>query len=348
MGDGKFWEVSRRPFIIPVFLPQAGCPHRCVFCNQRAVTRENRPVPSPGQLRFIIHSFLQFPAAARKNIQVAFYGGNFLGLEKNKLEALLGEAAGFVRAGHVDSIRFSTRPDTITAGRLERLRDYPVSTIELGAQSMDDRVLNISGRCHTASDTVAAVHLLKKENYQVGLQMMVGLPGDDEATALRTGRQIADLSPDFVRIYPTVVLENSRLGQWYKQGRYVPIPLEKCVTMVKKLYLIFQGEKIPVIRMGLQSTGGDENQTAILAGPYHPAFGHMVHSEIFLDMAVSSLTAGSFFQDTVVIKVHPRSISKMRGLKNRNIEILKDKFHIRTLTVLSDPSMPIDQLRIAG
>ncbi len=152
---------------------------------------------------------------------------------------MLNESAKFVESGKVGSIRFSTRPDTITNERLDILKEYPVSTIELGVQSMDDRVLTMAKRGHTSSDTVKAVAVLKERGYEIGLQMMVGLPGDDEATSLATGRRIADLAPDFVRIYPAVVLKNSLLAKWYKEGKYTPLSLEPCVTLVKKLHLLF-------------------------------------------------------------------------------------------------------------
>ena len=277
-------QGNERPFIIPVFLPNSGCLHRCAFCNQTSITGVKQDTILPEKLRSVINEFLQWKGKFRNNVQISFYGGNFLGLKEKYLKTLLNESAKFVESGKVGSIRFSTRPDTITNERLDILKEYPVSTIELGVQSMDDRVLTMAKRGHTSSDTVKAVAVLKERGYEIGLQMMVGLPGDDEATSLATGRRIADLAPDFVRIYPAVVLKNSLLAKWYKEGKYTPLSLEPCVTLVKKLHLLFDEKKIPVIRMGLQASADLENGTTILAGPYHPAFGHLVYSEIFLDM----------------------------------------------------------------
>ena len=340
-----------RPFIVPVFLPNLGCPHQCAFCNQTLITSVKQNAVSPEKLRFLINEFLQFQGPSRNTVQISFYGGNFLGLPEQLIKTLLNESTKFVESGQVDSIRFSTRPDTISDERLNILKEYPVSTIELGVQSMDDRVLAMAKRGHSSSDTVNAVGLLKKRGYAIGLQMMVGLPGDDEATSLATGRRIADLAPDCVRIYPTVVLQNSLLARWYKEGKYTPLSLEPCVTLVKKLYLLFCEKKIPVIRMGLQASEDLEKGTTILAGPYHPAFGHLVYSEIFLDMVESHLGSDQKIAKTspvtLSIKVHPQSISKMRGLKNKNIEILKSKFHTESIAIVPDQSVAINACSIS-
>lgn len=343
-----------KPFIVPVFIPHAGCPHQCVFCNQKAITSVDSQNLSPKDLRNIITSFLKFKGGSRNEVQISFYGGTFLGLETDYIKLLMNEATQFVNAGEVDSIRFSTRPDTIDEKRLNLLSAFPVSTIELGVQSMDDSVLTMSGRGHTALDTEKAVKLLKERNYKIGLQMMAGLPGDNARKALTSARRIAKLNPDFVRIYPTVVLEGSPLAQWHAKGIYSPLPLEQCVKLVKELYLLFCSNKITVIRMGLQASEDFKNDSRILAGPYHPAFGHMIFSQIFLDMAVSILETDSAFglpaeapsRHGLAIHVHPRSISKMRGLKNSNIKILKEKFGIAAVDVVADVSLATDMIRI--
>ncbi len=341
---------SLRPdkyFIIPVFLPHYGCPHQCAFCNQKTITGTKHDVLSPEKLRLQINNFLKFKGQKAFEVQIAFYGGNFLGTEESYMKMLLNEAAKFIKNGSVDSIRFSTRPDTIVKHRLDLLKDYPVSTIEIGVQSMNDRVLLLSNRGHTADDSKKAVTLLKERDYLVGLQMMVGLPGDDEPTSLATGDAIADLAPDFVRIYPTVVIAGSPLAKWYKQGTYKPLSIDKSVSVVKKLYLLFKEKNIPVIRMGLQAGKELDQGTSVLAGPYHPAFGHMVFSEIFLDMAVKALKAETSLNKTVTINVHPKNISKMRGLKNKNLNILKNNFNLHQINIIPDQTMEKDRLSVS-
>lgn len=335
-----------RPFIIPIFLTHVGCPHRCAFCNQTAITGVKQDVLSPEKLYLKINEFLNFSGRQRRPIQIAFYGGNFLGLEKDTIHCLLYEATKFVTNGRVDSIRFSTRPDTISYEQLDILSNYPISTVEIGVQSMDDHVLDLANRGHNSLDTKKAIVLLKERNYEIGLQMMVGLPGDDETKSETTARKLVDLSPDFIRIYPTVVLANSRLAQWYQNGTYTPWSLERSVTLVKNLYLMFRKRKIPVIRMGLQASKDLENGATIVAGPYHPAFGHLVFSEIFLDMATDIMEAERLSHKSITIKVHPRSIPKMRGLKNKNVEALKRKFHLNSLKIVPDFDITEDRLTI--
>ncbi|MDH3356640.1 MAG: hypothetical protein OEM06_04185, partial [Desulfobacteraceae bacterium] len=226
------------------------------------------------------------------------------------------------------------------------IKTYAVTTVEIGVQSMDDRVLATVKRGHSASDTQRAVALLKDRHYQIGLQMMVGLPEEDEASSLFTADRIGELEPDFVRIYPTIVLKNSLLARWHENGMYRPWSLERSVAHVKTLYLFFKKKNVPVIRMGLQASEDLDSGAAVLAGPYHPAFGHMVHSEIFLDIATKIMAHKSVSHDTVTIKVHPKSISKMRGMKNSNVETLKRRFRLQTLKILPDATLAEDQLTV--
>jgi histone acetyltransferase (RNA polymerase elongator complex component) len=337
-------EKKNTPFVIPIFLPHVGCTHQCIYCNQTAITGVKHKSLTPGKFRAQLTEFLEFKGKNRNSIQVAFYGGNFLGLEKDYIRLLLNESSKFVQDKQVDSIRFSTRPDTISKKQLDFIKDYPVSTVEIGAQSMDDRVLALSKRGHTALDTQKAVSLLRDRGYEIGVQMMVGLPGDNERKSIKSAEKIAALSPDFVRIYPTVVLENSRLAKLFRNGEYLPWSLERSVSIVKNLYLYLQNQKIQVVRMGLQVSENIINKGIILAGPYHPAFGHMVYSEIFLDMAITLFEADRRFSKTITLNVHPRSIPKMRGYKNKNVEYLKRKFQIQSLKIIPDPTLSEDKL----
>lgn len=340
-------KIQNRPLVIPVFIPHTGCPHQCAFCNQMSITGEKSRLPSARQLEKQIETFLSYRKGHRTEVQVAFYGGNFLGLKHETILRLLTETTRFVKDGRVDGIRFSTRPDTVDIARLDIIRDFPVKTIELGVQSMDDRVLALAERGHTVKDTRNAFSLLHEHNYEIGAQMMVGLPGDTRNLAIDTGCCIAALKPAFVRIYPTVVLAGSRLARWYKTGKYAPLSLDDCITLVKELYTAFHRQNIPVIRMGLQASEDLDREATVLAGPYHPAFGHLVYSEIFLDRATALLEHTSHGDNpTVTLAVHPHDISRMRGLKNKNLEILKKKFDIVKINVLPDPDMEKDHVGI--
>ncbi|CAN2041588.1 Radical SAM core domain-containing protein [Candidatus Magnetomoraceae bacterium gMMP-15] len=333
-----------RPFIVPVFLPQTGCPHQCAFCNQRVITGENNPKPSLENISNQIKRFLSYRSPSRTWSQISFYGGNFLGLPLNYMQQLLELAQDFVDKGKVQSLRFSTRPDTITKPRLNILKKYSVETIELGVQSMNDYVLSCSKRGHSSEDTVQAVSLLKKYNYNIGLQLMIGLPGENQSSHLETGRKIAELKPDFVRIYPAIVLKGSILAKWYKEGKYTPLSLDSAVTQAKELYLIFNKNNIPVIRMGLQPSESLD-QNSILAGPFHPSFGHLIYSEIFLDKAGSILSKKACY--SAVLRVHPRSISKMLGLNKMNIKKLEQKFNLKSIQVIGDSRLSEDNVEVS-
>jgi histone acetyltransferase (RNA polymerase elongator complex component) len=220
-----------------------------------------------------------------------------------------------------------------------------VATIELGVQSMDDGVLRVSNRGHRASDTIRALSILRERGYETGVQMMTGLPGSTPETDLGTAETLAELRPDFARIYPTVVIDGSPLARMYRDGVYVPPDLTATVSLVKFLYLTFTKKGVRVIRMGLQATEELDNGCSILAGPYHPSFGHMVFSEIFLDLARILLKDKLIREGTVksvVFFVHPKNISTIRGLKSRNIDVLKSKFLLDTLHIETDDTLARD------
>jgi histone acetyltransferase (RNA polymerase elongator complex component) len=303
-------------------------------------------MPSKEDIAADISRFLTYRQPHHQAPQISFYGGTFLGIGKEKILAFLGVATRFVTCGQAAGIRFSTRPETITTAMLDLIQRFPVKTIELGVQSMDDGVLRLSRRGHTALDAHRAVHLLKERGYAIGLQMMTGLPGQDIASAMKTAFEIAGLFPDFVRIYPTLVLKNSLLERWYQSGTYEPLALDAAVSQVKKLYGFFREKQIPVIRMGLQASESLDFEGTVVAGPYHPAFGHLVHSEIFFDKAVEKLTAETTPIHKTVFFVHPGSISKMRGLKNANIKRLKTRFQIDSVELVPDASVSEETLRV--
>ena len=199
-----------------------------------------------------------------------------------------------------------------------------------------------------ALNTIEAVQLLQDYDYEIGVQLMVGLPGDSARRLRASAQKVARLKPDFIRIYPTVVLSGSPLATGYQKGDYVPLSLAEAVGQVKELYLLFKSQNIRIIRMGLQASADLENGSTVLAGPYHPAFGHLVYSEIFLDKATAAIRRVNPNGDGVSLHVHPRSVSKMRGLKNENLKKLRDKFHFQSIEIIPDASLKEDQLKIKG
>ncbi|MDZ7833334.1 MAG: radical SAM protein [Desulfobacterales bacterium] len=328
-----------KPFIIPIFLPHAGCPHRCVFCNQTAITGNNEPFPSAEGLRGEIDRLMPYKGKNRGKTEISFFGGNFLGLPPEKIRMCLDVAAAYADSQMIDSIRCSTRPDTITPETLKQIAPFPVRTIEIGVQSMAENVLALSRRGHDAAAVRQAMALLKQAGYQTGIQVMIGLPGDNAVAAALTAREIVEMAPDFVRIYPTLVIKGSPLARWYREKRYTPLSLAACVARLKQLYHLFTKNQIKVIRMGLQATEGLSADN-VIAGPYHPALGHMVLSTIMLDQATHQLQHISLPRHHINLRIHPKSISRMQGLNKQNLTVLKDAFDLTRICLLPDPEMP--------
>ncbi len=258
----------------------------------------------------------------------------------------LAEAAAFVQDGLVGGIRFSTRPDTVDFKRLGWLKDYPIAAVELGIQSMNNEVLRLSNRGHSVQDSQEAVKLLKEKDCRIGLQLMVGLPGDTEDRAVNSARQAAALSPDFVRLYPTAVLKDSPLAGLFKLGKYQPLSLQEAITITKKMFLIFASCSIPVIRMGLQASPELDSETSVLAGPHHPAFGHLVYAELFLDKARALLQKDKTGPKSITFRIHPRSRSRLQGLYSQNLQILQKEFGLNAISIRTEDSLPENELEV--
>jgi len=315
------------PLIIPVFIPHSGCPHQCSFCNQSIITSQKNPFPDPKEIETTIQQYLAYKGK-RSRVELAFFGGNFLGLFSRDIVRLLEQIRPYIENQTIHGIRCSTRPDTITEQRLDLVQPYGVSLVELGIQSMDDRVLKKANRGHTSADSVHAVALLKDRGIQVGAQVMAGLPGDTRSKLLQSTRQVAALGPDVARIYPLMVLQGSLLARLYKKGKYTPLSLDNGIQLVKEMYQIFEQANVTVIRMGLQASEMMEDQNMVLAGPWHPAFGHLVLSALFYDHVCEKIETSvmAVRQNRVVLIVHPRSESRLRGDKNQNLEKLGKQY----------------------
>ncbi len=324
-----------KPLIIPIFLPNLGCRERCVFCNQRTVAPE---VPSPAEVRESIRSSLsRFPSDRRRERQIAFYGGSFTAIPKEDQSAYLKEGHSFLSSGRIDSIRVSTRPDALDEEVLSLLKKYGVKTVELGAQSMIDEVLLLSRRGHSSKDTVSAVSQLKHWGFEVGIHVMIGLPGDSFDSFFETLDQVIRLNPDFLRIHPTLVLKEAPIEALWTEGKYSPLTLEEAIRWLKRGLLKLEKVPIPVARIGLQLTKDLEH--CILAGPCHPALRQLVDSEIYFDMAVRLLDTHQNERDPCFI-CHPGEISSVRGQKNGNILRLKKRFGIDQIHVQGKEDIP--------
>jgi len=327
--------------IIPFFITHAGCPHQCVFCNQKNITGELRP-PDPSSLPHSIRKFLEVRGDGQP-AQVAFYGGSFTALPVDTQRSYLEAVRPFIRSGAIESIRLSTRPDFITHDILAFLKQYSVTTIELGAQSMDDEVLRRARRGHTSSDTRNAFQLIRAESFVAGLQLMPGLPGDTPDTFRETVTQVISLKPDFIRIYPALVIKDTPLTELYRAGRYAPLSLEEAVVQCHTAVKRFEQAGIEVIRVGLQPTEELERPGTIVAGPWHPAFRQLVDSLRFLEAMSALLTRGSA-SGAVTFFVNPADISSAIGQKHGNIKKIKEQYGMDA-KIMSDTAVPRGAVR---
>lgn len=276
----KDWQMKKFK-IIPIFVPHRGCPHQCSFCNQRHITGAACDVTAH-DARQIIEKYLSTIDTNKHRAEVAFYGGSFTAIDPGQQNELLDVALEYKNAGKIQGIRLSTRPDAISCEILDNLKSKKVTEIELGVQSMCDDVLLANKRGHTAADVQRAVDLIREYDFSLGLQMMVGLLGDSMEKSLYTAKKLIELSPDFVRIYPTLVFRDTDLYDEYVAGRYAPLTLEQAAQTCAPLVRLFEQASIKIIRLGLLVTE-DEAKENLVAGPYHPRFREIVYDIIEKD-----------------------------------------------------------------
>lgn len=306
---------------VALFVVHKGCPHMCSFCNQRSISGSSKDV-TPDDVHEAAHtairSLSQNEAAGG---EIAFFGGSFTMVERNYMLSLLEAAYEYVEKGIFKGIRISTRPDGISEEICEILKKYGVTAVELGAQSLDDRVLELNERGHTAQQVCDVCRLLKEYGFELGLQMMTGLYGSEDSDSIETAEKIIELAPETVRIYPTVVIKGTRLYDLMKSGNFVPKGISETADLCARLIPMFENAGIKVIRVGLHSGGGVEEGFA--GGAYHPALREICEGRIYYNSALqklSQLKKGSY-----ILNVSPKEISKMTGQKKENLIKLREK-----------------------
>ncbi len=319
---------------VAFFVPHLGCPHQCSFCDQRRISGTVL-APGPDEVKKVCEKAQKQLAGRDFPAEIAFFGGSFTAIDPVLMRSLLKAAYPFVADGSFDGIRLSTRPDAISPDVLRLLKDYGVTTVELGAQSMDDAVLFQNGRGHTADQTVRAAALIQEAGLSLGLQMMVGLPGEKADGHRRTAEKIAWLRPDCVRIYPVLVMEGTDLARWYKEGKYIPLTVEEAVEKTAFLLRFFEDREISVIRVGLHAQKALEQ--SCIAGPYHPAFGELCYSRVWLERLLKRLEEDGIFKKALTVLVHPAFLSQAIGQKRENLRRLSQAGY--QAQILSDDSM---------
>jgi histone acetyltransferase (RNA polymerase elongator complex component) len=333
-----------RHYNIPIFVPELGCPHRCVFCNQQNISGVCN-IPKPAEVAEIINQHLGTFKQDNRRVEVAFFGGSFTGLPVDLQVDYLSTVAPFMEQGQVQSIRLSTRPDYITAEILDILYENGVGTIELGAQSMDGEVLQLSGRGHTAKQVETASKQILQKGFDLGLQMMVGLPADTFHKSMHTASRFVELGASQVRIYPTLVIRDTPLALLFQKEKYTPLEMQAAVDICKELVLLFEKNGIKVLRVGLHPSEGLASGADLLAGPFHPAFKELVETAIWADILkenTNSLDLGSNLE----IRVSPRQLNAAIGHGAENKKRLLEFF--KSVSFIADKQLEGRQVYVSN
>lgn len=316
---------------IPIFVPHIGCPYNCVFCNQNKITEIDHELKN-SEIEDIIEKYLETVERENTFVEVAFFGGSFTGISSKKQENYLEIANKYLKEGLIDGIRISTRPDYINDKILERMSKYGVTTIEIGVQSLNENVINLSKRGHSIEAVIKAVELIKAYKFSLGIQIMIGLPGDNKEITIETTKKVVKLKPDFVRVYPTLVIKNTELGEMYFSGAYKPLNLDKAIEITAEVLKIFYSEKIKVIRVGLQPTETLLNNIDVIAGPFHPSFKYLVESRMFKDSLDENI--GKYKNKEITIEINDKDISNFMGHKKENIKFINEKYNINNINIV--------------
>lgn len=313
--------------IIPIFIPFLGCPHDCAFCNQVKITNYKDKADDVS-IRKQIEDYLSYFKDKNTPKEIAFYGGSFTGLPYETMVSYLEIAGEYKKKGIIDRIRLSTRPDYINNSILDTLKSHEVDTIELGIQSFDDGVLCANERGHSALDSKNASKVIKEYGFTLGHQIMPGLYKDDREKIIATALESARLKPDIARIYPTLVIRDTKLEKLYQAGLYQPLSLEEAVEISAEILMIFAYKDINVIRIGLQPTENINEGRDVVAGPFHAAMRQLVEAYIYR-LYLEEIIKSEKIRGDVLIHAKAKDISLIAGNKKSNKKYFYDKYKIK-------------------
>jgi histone acetyltransferase (RNA polymerase elongator complex component) len=315
--------MRARHFTIPVFIPEEACPNQCVFCNQHRIAGAECAPSVDEVIAKVYEHLLTIPSDSE--VEIGFFGGNFTGIPIEKQKAYLASVQNHIASGRVTGIRISTRPDYISEDILLMLKQYHVTTIELGAQSLDEEVLKLAGRGHSAKQVHEASQMIKELGFNLGLQMMIGLPGDTAEKSIYTAKEIIRLGAECTRIYPTLVIKETELEQLYQQGKYQPLSQEEAISRVADIVPLFIAAGVKILRIGLHPSEGLIDNTSLVAGPFHVAFGELVFSEIWRRM-LTNMTYENGKRNILTLTVASGMRNAAIGHKALNKAMLLENF----------------------
>lgn len=329
--------MNKKNYIIPIFIPHIGCPNDCSFCNQRKITGSTEEIDLK-EVTEKIEEYLKSIPKNRSQIEIAFFGGSFTGIDENLQKKLLEIAKNYKESRKIDKIRLSTRPDYINIRIAEYLKKYKVDIVELGVQSMDNEILEKINRGHTRKDVIKASKIIKDNGIDLGVQVMVGLPGDNYEKFSKTVGELIDLKPTIARIYPVLVVKGTELEREYYNKEFIPLTVEESIKYSKFALYSFEKNDINVIRIGLQPTENIKEGGDIVAGPFHPSYRQLVESEMYfdiIDFKLKELEKRDLGNREVTIHCDRNKIDVIVGHKGVNKTKLLEKYNIRKLKIES-------------
>lgn len=329
-------------YTIPFFIPHQGCPHQCVFCNQNKITGQNQVFPERVAVK--IEKYLETIPASNSHIEVGFFGGTFTALSPQKQKSFLLPIQQYVKTGAISGIRLSTRPDFINEKALNFLKEHNVKCIELGIQSMSDKVLSRVKRGYTAKEAERACRMVVDNGFVLGFQMMIGLPASTARDEYFTARKAKEVGASQVRIYPTIVMKDTQLADEWKEGGYTALSEEEALARSGKLLLYFEANDIKVIRCGLHPSEGLLNGNNFLAGPFHPAFRMKVESRIFGMMLDSVLEEEK--EEIRHIFFNPQDEAAAVGFRRENLKRIGKPFKDGQHFFTGNPTVPRGSLKV--
>lgn len=349
---------TQKRIILPIFLPNSGCPNRCVFCNQKETTLTERGMTPIEAGEFVERETakLSIDKTSRDAlfIEAAFYGGSFTAIPKYLRDEYLA-AMRHVRENRLlDGIRFSTRPDYVSPEIIDEFTPFENITAELGAQSLNDETLKIINRHHTSADVENAARLLKQSGVNVGIHLMVNLPNEPPKSAIESARKTAALKPDFVRIHPTLVFADTILADWHHKGEFLIWDDETLIETLIKMLEIFEENGIPVVRLGLQRAYKDKKPWNVIAGFDHPALRDFIESRRFGKRIKNTIDSTFDYKEfiknktfNVALSVHPDYFSKLIGYEQENKKYLKIKYPQINWIFKSDDSIKKGEISLS-
>ena len=338
--------MKKRHINLPIFIPHLGCPNACVFCNQRSISGKTDYARE--KVADELEKAFRTVDPARDEVEIAFFGGSFTGIDRGEMLYLLALTKPYLESGQAVGIRLSTRPDYIDGEILSILSSYGVTDIELGIQSMDDGVLRLSGRGHTAEQSEKACRMIKAAGFRLVGQMMIGLPGSDGEKEKMTAKKLIALACDGVRVYPTVVFAGTELARMYAAGEYEPLTAETALERTVGVVRLFKDAGIPILRIGLCAAENLSDEEQVLAGGYHSAFGELVIGELYyLNIKERLLSMKETLEGkTLMINVPRGDESKAAGQQKRNKRRLTEEFGFSRILIKGDAGLSPDEMEL--